>query len=57
MVAWRHFSDNKTPESEDIKGDKFVGDYYVKFEVENQKQINELLDKGYSKDEAVKILH
>ncbi len=54
MVAWRHFSDNKTPESEDIKGDKFVGDYYVKFEVENQKQINELLDKGYSKDEAVK---
>ena len=54
MVAWRHFSDNKTPESEDIKGDKFVGDYYVKFEAENQKQINELLDKGYSKDEAVK---
>ena len=26
----------------------------MKFEVENQKQINELLDKGYSKDEAVK---
>ena len=54
MVAWKHFSDNKTPESEDIKGDKFVGNYYVKFEAENQKQINQLLDKGYSKDEAVK---
>ena len=54
MVAWNLYSENKTPDSEGIKGDKFVGDYYVKFEAENQKQINELLDKGYSKDEAVK---
>ena len=54
MVAWKLYSDNKTPDSEGIKGDKFVGDYYVKFEVENQKQINDLIEKGYSKEEASK---
>ena len=54
MVAWKLYSDNKTPDSEGIKGDKFVGDYYVKFEVENQKQINDLIEKGHSKEEASK---
>ena len=54
MVAWKLYSDNKTPDSEGIKGDKFVGDYYVKFEVENQKQVNDLIEKGHSKEEALK---
>ena len=54
MVAWKLYSDNKTPDSEGIKGDKFVGDYYVKFEVENQRQINDLIEKGHSKEEASK---
>ena len=54
MVAWKLYSDYKTPDSEGIKGDKFVGDYYVKFEVENQKQINDLIEKGHSNEEASK---
>jgi arginyl-tRNA synthetase len=54
MVAWRMYSDNKTPDSEGIKGDKFVGNYYVKFELENQKQIQGLIEKGYSKEDASK---
>ncbi len=54
MVAWRTYSDNKTPASEGIKGDKFVGNYYVKFEVENQKQIQDLIKKGHSKEDASK---
>ncbi len=32
MVSWRKFGAGKTPESEGIKSDHFVGDYYVLFE-------------------------
>ncbi len=31
MVAYKKFGDGKTPESEGVKADHFVGDYYVKF--------------------------
>ena len=54
MVAWKLYADNKTPYSEGIKGDKFVGDYYVKFETENQRQVNDLIEKGYSSEDASK---
>jgi len=32
MLAYKYWGDGKTPESEGIKGDHFVGDYYVLFE-------------------------
>lgn len=32
MLAWERFGNGATPESTGIKGDHFVGDYYVKFE-------------------------
>ena len=32
MLAWEKFAEGKTPESTGIKGDHFVGDYYVLFE-------------------------
>jgi arginyl-tRNA synthetase len=32
MLAYRDLGDGKTPESEGVKGDHFVGDYYVRFE-------------------------
>ncbi|MCB0632129.1 MAG: arginine--tRNA ligase [Lewinella sp.] len=32
MLAWERFADGATPESTGIKGDHFVGKYYVKFE-------------------------
>ena len=32
MVAWRRFADGETPASSGRKGDKIVGDYYVRFE-------------------------
>lgn len=38
MLAWQKWGDGKTPQSEDIKGDHFVGDYYVLFEKEFQKE-------------------
>ena len=54
MVAWKLFSGGKTPESLNIKGDKFVGDYYVKYDKENQKQIRNLIDKGMNEEDASK---
>ena len=38
MVAWKLFADGKSPKTQKVKGDKFVGEYYVKFELENKKQ-------------------
>jgi arginyl-tRNA synthetase len=34
MVAWQTWGQGRTPESEGIKSDHFVGDYYVRFEQE-----------------------
>jgi len=38
MLAWEKYGDGKTPESEHIKSDHFVGDWYVRFEIEFQKE-------------------
>ncbi len=32
MLAWERFGDGSTPESTGLKGDKFVGKYYVEFD-------------------------
>lgn len=37
MLAYEKFGNKKTPESENIKSDHFVGDYYVKFAQESKK--------------------
>lgn len=34
MLAWQKFGNGSTPTSTNIKGDHFVGDYYVRFEQE-----------------------
>src|SRR5690606_40285103 len=37
------FGEGKTPESTGIKGDHFVGDYYVLFGVEHKKEVQKLV--------------
>lgn len=54
MVAWQKFANGATPDSTGIKGDHFVGDYYVMFGTEHKKEIEILLAEGMSKDEAEK---
>ena len=54
MLAWEKFGNGETPESTGIKGDKFVGNYYVKFDQEYKLQIAELLAQGMSEDQAKK---
>ena len=52
MIAWKQFGEGKTPKSEKIKGDKFVGDYYVLFDKIHNEQKKELLKSGLDKDKV-----
>ncbi|MCA6075297.1 arginine--tRNA ligase [Fulvivirga sedimenti] len=54
MVAWKRFGEGATPDSTGKKGDKLVGDYYVKFDKEYKKEIASLIDQGKSQEEAEK---
>jgi arginyl-tRNA synthetase len=54
MVAWTLFANGATPESTGIKGDHFVGDYYVQFGVEHKKEVERLMSEGLGKEEAEK---
>jgi len=46
MIAWMKFGNNSNPTSEKIKGDHYVGKYYVKFNQEYEKQVDELIKNG-----------
>jgi arginyl-tRNA synthetase len=52
MIAWLDYGDAKTPSSTNIKGDKFVGDYYIKFDEIYKKEVEELIKGGATEDEA-----
>ena len=52
MYAWQQWGEGKTPENTGIKGDHLVGDFYVLFDKHYRKEVNELIAKGLSKDEA-----
>lgn len=54
MLAWQKFGNGETPENTGTKGDKLVGNYYVKFDKEYKKQIAELVSDGMDKEKAVK---
>ena len=52
MIAWQQFANGDTPESTGIKGDHFVGQYYVKFNDVYKEQMQKLMDSGQSEKEA-----
>jgi arginyl-tRNA synthetase len=54
MLAWKLFGNGENPASTGLKGDKLVGNYYVKFDQEYKKQIAQFVEKGISDDEAKK---
>ncbi len=60
MLAWQRFAPNgsdgqkETPENTGLKGDKLVGNYYVKFDQEYKKEISELVANGATEEEAKK---
>lgn len=54
MIAWKKFAGGATPESTGMKGDHFVGDYYVRFDKEYKAEIRQLTESGMSEEEAKK---
>lgn len=63
MIAWQLFANGATPQSKNVKGDHFVGDYYVKFNEQLKLEAKSILDKafaqdftGFSKEEGEKMV-
>ena len=54
MLAWEKFGNGETPESSHLKGDKLVGNYYVRFDQEYKKEIAQLISEGKTEEEAKK---
>lgn len=54
MLAWQEYGNGETPESSGLKGDKLVGNYYVKFDQQYKKEIADLVAKGKTEEEAKK---
>ena len=56
MWAWKKFGDGETPNSSGLKGDHLVGKYYVLFDKEYKRQINESVLNGKEQEEAKKTV-
>ena len=54
MIAYLRFGNGETPESTNTKGDKLIGNYYVKFDQEYKKEMSKLVESGMSPEEAKK---
>lgn len=54
MLAWKRFGNGETPKTTGLKGDKLVGNYYVKFDQEYKKEIEALIANGKSEQDAKK---
>ena len=54
MLAWERFGNGETPESTGLKGDKLVGNYYVKFNSAYKEEIAKLVAEGTTEKAAEK---
>ncbi len=54
MLAWTKWGNGETPETSGLKGDHLIGKYYVIFDIEYKKQIQNLIDNGSTKEIAEK---
>lgn len=54
MIAWVRYSNGATPSSTGIKGDHFVGDFYVRFNEAYKQEMESLIAGGMSKEQAEK---
>ena len=52
MLAWQRFGHEETPETSGLKGDKLVGNYYVKFDKAYKEEISYLVAQGKTEEEA-----
>jgi len=54
MLAWEKFGKGETPSTNNTKGDKFVGNYYVEFDKHYKQEIADLVAQGISEEQAKK---
>lgn len=54
MAAWKLYGEGETPESTGMKGDHLVGKYYVAFDKAYKAQMNALITKGATEEDASK---
>ncbi len=52
MVAWKDYGNGETPKSTGLKGDHFVGKYYVEYDKQHKKQVADLIASGIEKSQA-----
>jgi len=52
MIAWKLFGENKTPSDYNLKGDQFVGKFYVLFNQEFNTQVKRLIEDGQTEEFA-----
>ena len=52
MLAWQRYAAGQTPKTSGLKGDKFVGKYYVKFDSVYKAEVAEMIGQGFSEQEA-----
>ena len=55
MIAWLQYGQGATPETTHQKGDKLVGDYYVKYDKQYKQEVAELMEQGQSREQAEKM--
>jgi len=54
MLSWKKWSGGETPQSSGMKGDFFVGKYYVLFDKHYKEELKQLIASGLSEEEAAK---
>jgi arginyl-tRNA synthetase len=54
MITWQEYGKGETPESTGMKGDHFVGKYYVEFDKHYKKEVADLVADGMEQKEAEK---
>lgn len=52
MLAWKKWGNGSTPDNTGIKGDAFVGKYYVEFGIQNKTQAKVLIEQGSAEEQA-----
>jgi arginyl-tRNA synthetase len=54
MLAWKRWGNGETPERSGKKGDHLAGDYYVKFDTEYKREIEQLVAQGIGREDAAR---
>ncbi len=52
MLAWQKWGNGITPEASGMKGDKLVGEFYIRFDKEYKIEIQDLISKGLTEEKA-----